>query len=122
MPTLTKNQKFQLGEMNATFHSIARWGADEAGEPLLQTTVTVFNVDNNRTLAEATDSEEQVAIDKAIEKAREASGTQMAYVSEETRLKAKVDEQAAQLAELSGLVKQMLTTQTPPAKPDPKTK
>lgn len=113
MPTLNKNQKFQLSEMNATFRTVARWSTDEAGKPLLQSSVTVFNIDNDRVLAEVTSIEEQVAIDLAIEKARESSGAQIAFVDEETRLKAKVEEQAKQLAELSALVKSKLVSEPP---------
>jgi hypothetical protein len=127
MPTLTKNQKFQLGEMNATFKTVARWinEIDRSVNPPvakneLRTTVTIVNKDNGRELAESTSVDEQNAIDTAIEAARVASGAAPAFVDEETRLKAKVDEQAKQLAELSGMVKQMLTAQTPPAKTDPK--
>jgi hypothetical protein len=128
MPTLTKNQKFQLSEMNATFHTIARWvskvdektGARLPAEQV--TTVTVIDATTKANIAEASSDDEQAAIDAAIEAARVAKGAAPMFVDEETRLKAKVDEQAKQLAELSGMVKQMLTAQTPPAKTEPKTK
>jgi hypothetical protein len=116
MPTLTKNQKFQLGQMNATFRSVAGWVKNDKDEQEQRITVSVVDIESGALISEATNIEEQGAIDAAIEKARLSGGFPVAYVDEETRLRAKVDEQAQQLAELSGMVKQLLSPPQQPAK------
>jgi hypothetical protein len=107
MPELSKNQKFQLSEMGATFRSrVVRVKLEDGREDVIGSTiVTVEEIDGGRVLAEVklkgTGGEvEQRAMDEAIEAARAAAKVEVERPSSDPNdaLRKQVAAAEAQLA------------------------
>ncbi len=85
---LTKNQKFQLEAMDATFRTVHRKTAEDSLGVNVATVVA--KSDESRVLAEASDRDEGVAVANAIELARQKSNTPERAESKEDKLNAQV--------------------------------
>lgn len=119
MLTLTANQKYILEELEATFVSAFIKNAECPGG---SHRVRIVSNDNNENiLAEASDVDEQKALDEAIEKARDAAGVNDHKIGEKEALEIRLTKQQSQIDALLEQNKQLMGMVKPASAPEPAT-